>query len=161
MEADHKSYEIAYLISALIPEDGVVGVAGKITAAIQDAHGLVGRIEEPKKFRLAYPIKKGAVHTHSSFGWTRFTMTPDHIAELEKKLKGENDIIRYLIVEEVKHVIYEPRFRPDRPRRAPTAPLEEVKAFEPQAPKEEDKMKLEELDKRLEEILGADKAESV
>lgn len=153
MSAENKSYEIAYLISAEIPEDEVFGVAGKITSAIQDAHGLVGRIEEPKKRRLAYPIHTNGHHTHAYFGWTRATMIPERLKDLEKKLKLEKNLIRYLIVEEVKRPVYEPRFRPERPRVAPLR-LDEVKAFEPQAPKEEDKMKLEELDKRLEEILG-------
>jgi ribosomal protein S6 len=155
MDPETKNYEIAYLISAEIPEDEVFGVAGKITGAIQDARGLVGKIEEPKKRRLAYPIKISRLnHTHSYFGWTRFTIAPEHLKDLEKQLKLEKQIVRHLIVEEVKRPVYEPRFRPDRPRNFPTAPLEEVKPFTPQAPKEEDKTKIEELDKQLEEILG-------
>ena len=155
MESDTKNYEIAYLISAHIPEDEAFGVAGKITGAIQDLRGLIGRIDEPKKRRLAYPIKiSGTNHTHGSFGWTRFTAAPERIAELQKKLKLEKNIIRFLVVEEVKRPVYEPRFRPDRSRMVSLPKLEEIKAFTPQAPKEEDKMKLEELDKRLEEILG-------
>ena len=154
MDGETKNYEIAYLISAEIPEDEVFGVAGKITAAVQDAHGLIGRIEEPKKRRLSYPVQKNGNHTHAYFGWTRFTMLPEYIKDLEKKVKSEKGIVRHLIVEEVKRPVYEPRSRPDRMRQSSMPKLEEVRAFEPQAPKEEDKMKLEELDKRLEEILG-------
>lgn len=155
MEQVVKSYEIAYLISTEIPEDEVFGVAGKVTGAIQDTKGLIGKIEEPKKRRLAYPIRiRRIIHTHTFFGWTRFTIAPEYIKDLEKQLKLENQIMRYLIVEEVKHPVYVPRFRPDRPRSTETEGLEEVKAFTPQAPKEEDRMKIEELDKRLEEILG-------
>ena len=154
-DAETKNYEIAYLISAEIPEDEVVGVVGKITGAIQDSHGLVGRINEPKQRRLAYPIKiERTNHTHAHFGWTRFTITPDEFAELEKKLKLEKNIVRYLIIEEVKRQVFEPRFRQDRQRRIPDQPLETIRAFTPQAPKEEDQTKLEELDKQLEEILG-------
>ena len=147
-----KSYEIAYLINPDIPEDEVFGQAGKITAAIQDVQGLVGRIEEPKKRRLAYPIAK---HRDAYFGWTTFSVAPERPAEIEKRIKAEENIIRFLIVEEVKRPAFE--FRPPRPRRAPRAAAPrwgEIKPFVPAAPKEEDKAKIEELDKRLEEILG-------
>lgn len=152
MDSEVKSYEIAYLINPGIPEDEVFGVAGKITGSIQDAHGLVGRIEEPKKRHLAYPIQKSP---EAYFGWTTFTIAPERTAEIEKRLKAEKDILRYLLVEEVKRPLYEFRPRPPHPvRRAPAPRLEAVKAFVPAAPKEEDQAKIEELDKQLEEILG-------
>lgn len=155
-DAEAKNYEIAYLINPDIPEDGVFGEAGKITGFIQDAHGVVGRIEEPKKRKLAYPIRK---RTSAYFGWTTFTVAPEKIAEIEKRLKLEKDILRSLNVEEVKRPAYEFRARPRElagrsVRRAPAARRDTVEPFVPQAPKEEDRAKIEELDKRLEEILG-------
>lgn len=152
MDSEVKSYEIAYLISPDIAEEEVFGEAGKITGFIQDAHGVVGRIEEPKKRKLAYPIEKRAV---AYFGWTTFSVAPEKIAEIERHLAPEKNILRSLIVEEVKRPVYE--FRPRFGRavgRAPARELGEVKAFTPAPPKEEDQMKIEELDKRLEEILG-------
>jgi len=152
MDSEVKSYEIAYLIAPDIPEDEVFGEAGKITAAIQAAHGLVGKIDEPKKRRLAYPIAK---HRDAYFGWTTFSVAPERIADIEKRIKAENSIIRLLIAEEVKRPVVE--FRPPRPRlerHVPRPRLDEVKPFIPAAPKEEDKAKIEALDKRLEEILG-------
>ncbi len=156
MDAEAKNYEIAYLINPDIPEDGVFGEAGKITGFIQDARGVVGRIEEPKKRELAYPIGK---RSGAYFGWTTFTAAPEKIVEIEKRLKLEKDILRFLIVEEVKRPVYEFRARPRElagrsVRRAPVARLDTAEAFVPQAPKEEDRAKIEELDKRLEEILG-------
>ena len=56
MDREPKTYEIAYLINADLPEDEAFGVAGKVTGFIQDVHGVVGRIEEPKKRRLTYPL---------------------------------------------------------------------------------------------------------
>lgn len=152
MDQETKNYEIVYLIHPDVPEDQVFGEAGKVTSFIQDAHGIVGRIEEPKKRRLAYPMEK---LTSAYFGCTTFTAAPERIAAIKKRLAAEKNIIRSMLNEEVKRPVFEPRFRPDRPLRAvPHVPLEEVKAFEPQAPKEEDKTKIEELDKQLEEILG-------
>ncbi|OHA08837.1 MAG: 30S ribosomal protein S6 [Candidatus Sungbacteria bacterium RIFCSPLOWO2_01_FULL_59_16] len=150
MAADPKNYEIAYLINPDVAEDEVFGEAGKITASIQDAHGLVGRIEEPKRRRLAYPVRK---HRQAYFGWTIFTIAPERIAEIEKRVRQEPNVVRFLICEEVKRP--PPRAREPRlPRRVPAPRFGEVKPFAPAPPREEDKAKIEELDKQLEEILG-------
>ena len=151
MADEVKNYEIAYLISPDIPEDEGFGVAGKITGFIQDSRGLVGRIEEPKKRKLAYPMEK---FLNAYFGWTTFTIAAEQIAEVEKRLKAEKGLVRYLISEEVKRPAFEFRPRPRREPRPVSPPLGEIKAFTPAAPKEEDKAKIEELDKQLEEILG-------
>ncbi|MBI4132632.1 MAG: 30S ribosomal protein S6 [Candidatus Sungbacteria bacterium] len=152
MDSEVRNYEITYLIHPDIAEDEVFGQAGKITSFVQEAHGLVGRIGEPKKRRLAYPIKK---FRDAYFGWTKFTIVPERIAEIEKKLALEKNFIRYLIVEDAKRPPLE--FRPRREaalRRAPPPSRQLVTPFVPEPPKEEDKIKLEELDKKLEEILG-------
>ncbi len=152
MDTETKNYEIAYLISPDIAEDEAFGEAGKITSSIQEAKGLVSRIGEPKKLKLAYPIKK---LRNAYFGWTAFTIARENLAEIEKKVKGEKNIIRHLLAEEVKRPAMEFRPRMARPLHRPTPPrLTEVKPFTPQPPKEEDKAKIEELDKKLEEILG-------
>ena len=152
MDTAVKSYEIAYLISPDVPEEGVFGEAGKITGFVQDIHGLVGKIEEPKKRKLTYPVKK---FKNAYFGWTTFSVAPERIGDIEKSMNAEPNIIRYMITEEIKHPLREFRPRPPRTERSPAEPqFEEVKPFEPAAPKQEDPAKNEELDKRLEEILG-------
>lgn len=144
MEIGSKNYEIAYLVSPQTPEEDVFGEAGKITGFIQDAKGFVGHIEEPRKIRLAYPIKK---QKEAYFGWTSFNMTPEGLGNLEKKLKLEKAIFRYLTV-----IAEEEPFRPRLPRRAPSTKIVSLAPAEGAAP--EEKINIEELDKRLEEILG-------
>ncbi len=152
MDSEPKNYEIAYLISPGVAEDQVYGEAGKITGFIQECHGLVSHISEPKSRRLSYPIGKQMA---AYFGWTAFTLAPGNLKDLEKKIKSEKDIIRYFITTEVKkpvgHMRPIGRVGQPRPMRESDA---EAKPFVAQAPKEEDKVKIEELDKRLEEILG-------
>ncbi len=139
MDSESRQYEIAYLISPNISEEDVFGVAGKITTSLQDAKGLVSHIGEPKRRRLAYPIKK---LSEAYFGWTRFSMSPENLADFEKKLKQEPAIIRYLVVI-FEESLPERIFRP-RPTYTPR----------PTTPLPEERMNIEELDKRLEEILG-------
>ena len=150
MDSETKNYEISYLIDPDVAEDEVFGEAGKITGFVQEARGLVGHIEEPRKRHLAYRIEEFG---QAYFGWTTFVIAPGELAELKKKIKAEKNIMRFIVSEEVKKSIIPPRAM--RPRQSATSVnLEEIKPFQPQAPKEEDKVKIEELDKRLEEILG-------
>lgn len=159
MESETKRYEITYLIAPNIPEDEVFGQAGKITGFVQDARGAVGRIEEPKKRRLAYSVGK----FHEAYvGWTTFAVAPERVSEIEKRMAAEPAIIRYLIAEEIKRPTVE--FRPrssgwrssERPlSTTPSQPsAERIEGFTPAVPKEEDRAKIEELDKQLEEVLG-------
>lgn len=143
MNSELTQYEIAYLISPNVKEEEVFGEAGKITGFIQEANGFIGHIEEPRRKRLAYPINKSL---EAYFGWTQFSALPEKVAEIEKKLKLEKSLTRYLIV----HAETEPA----RPR------FTKVRKTEEETPshigaetKPEEKMNMEELDKQLEEIL--------
>lgn len=150
MDSEPKNYEISYLINPDVAEDEVFGEAGKITGFVHDLHGLVGRIEEPKKRRLAYPINK---FKQAYFGWTTFALVPDKLAELENKVRAEKNIVRYVVTEEVKQPVVSARLgRRGQPLRAARLGIGAAVGSRP--PKEEDKVKIEELDKRLEEILG-------
>ncbi|OGZ95354.1 MAG: 30S ribosomal protein S6 [Candidatus Sungbacteria bacterium RIFCSPLOWO2_02_FULL_51_17] len=148
METDPKKYEIAYLISPSVNEDGVVEIAGKVSGIIQDANGAVTKIEEPKKVKLAYPIKKSR---NAYFGWTRFSAQPEGIDLINKKLRFDADaILRYLIVEEEEH---QEIFR-RAPRLKTVAGERPVGAIKREAEKSEEKIDVEQLDKKLEEILN-------
>lgn len=151
MDSETKNYELAYVLSSAIPEDGILTASGKLTAAIEEAKGMVKRAETPKKRRLAYGIKK---ETNGYFGWTTFSMAPNAVALLEKKIKENKDLLRHVIVEEEIETRI-PYVRPLGVRRAPA--MQRSSASSPpvaaeQAP--EEKLDLEALDKKLEEILG-------
>jgi len=144
--ADSKNYELAYLLSSSVPEGEVLTWAGKITHAVTDAKGIVRRIEEPYLRRLGYPIQK---ETQAYFGWTTFTVAPEKLAEIKKVLKALGKIIRLLILEETRKTA---PVRPMRLRTIPTAPVTRPILRETEKP--EEKLDLEALDKKLEEILG-------
>lgn len=121
--------------------------AGKLTSLIEEAKGMIRKVEEPKKRHLAYPVKK---QLSAYFGWTTFSMAPEFVPGLEKKLRGQEQFLRFSLVEEeieVKKpfVLRTMRPQPVRPRAIPR-----------EAPKAgtEEKLDLEALDKKLEEILG-------
>jgi len=146
MEQEAKNYEVAYILTPSLAEEEVLTFAAKISALIEEQKGVIKHLQEPKRHKLAYPVNK---ERNAYFGWTTFRLIPSSIAALEKKLKLETSIMRYLIIEEETR-LKAPVFR------TPTAKPGTVKivAVPREAEKSEEKLDLEALDKKLEEILG-------
>lgn len=143
MASESKNYELAYLLSLSIPKGDVLTHAGKLTTLIEDVKGVVRHVEAPRKIKLAYPVKK---EKEAYFGWTSFVMAPPHLADLEKKVKAQH-LLRHLIVH-YEAIRRTPQFRPQHVRPTKERPIPR----EPEKP--EERLDLEALDKRLEEILG-------
>lgn len=142
MEKDQKKYEIAFILAPTIAEGDVLKHSEKIASIVTEGRGMLTHSQMPEKRKLAYPIKKERV---GYFGWIKFTGTPDIINEIQKKLPFETSILRYLLVEDT---IEMPQFRhiPRAPQIIPAEPKREEEADE--------RLDLEALDKKLEEILG-------
>src|SRR3990170_8619397 len=149
METEVKNYEIAYLISPAVREEDVFGVVGKITSLIQESRGLVHKIDEPKRVKLAYPIKK---QTWAHFGWTAFSADGEGAQQLKKKLSRDASVLRYLIVSIPQKKLRDLR-RPPRSRIRIERPTPVMRPATPEA-EEQEKKQIAEIDKKLEEILG-------
>lgn len=144
--SEAKNYEIAYLISSTVPEDGVLSITGKITQAITDNKGAVRHVEQPHPRQLSYPISK---ETRAYFGWTTFNILPSNVGAIKKAVESDNKILRHLLTEEVEDV------RPMQPMRLRTIQASpSVKPILREEEAGEEKLDLEALDKKLEEILG-------
>ena len=141
---EQKNYEFAYLLSSSIAEGAVLAYTGKLTGLIEEGRGVIRHVEEPKRRQFAYPVKKQKT---GYFGWTTFAMAPEALAELKKKLKSFEEILRILLVEEEIEK-RQPFLRSFAPRAAKpwVTPKETARSDE--------KLDLEALDKKLEEILG-------
>lgn len=146
---DSKKYEFAYILSPKVADEEALTWSGKLAKLIEDAEAIVSHQEVPQKRRLAYPIKK---EKNGFFGWVTFSANPEKISAIEKKIKNEEYVLRHLIVEAVEVPLREPR--PFIPRSGTSRPTK-IPAVQPaDSGKEEEKLDLEELDKKLEEILG-------
>ena len=147
MDRDPKNYELAYLFSPSVSEEEILKKAGELTTLIEENKGILRHSENPRKIKLVYPIKKEKT---AYFGYTTFTVDSDLLVSLEKKIKRP-EILRYLLTEE--EIGRRPPAFGSQPSRQPvlkqrfTAPREE-------SVKVDEKLDLEALDKKLEEILG-------
>ncbi|MBI3458950.1 30S ribosomal protein S6 [Candidatus Azambacteria bacterium] len=140
---DQKMYEISYLITSVIKEEEAFAQNQKIKNLITELGGAVTDEWPPKRKTLAYEIKK---QSSAYFVNLQFNLKTSDLRSFEKKIKLEKNILRYLIT-----VIDKTQLKEMNKNREVTR--EKFKKV--LAPKtiSEDKAEIEELDKKLEEIL--------
>ncbi len=147
MEKESNLYEITYLISPALTDEEALHFHQNTKNAILDLGGLTETEGDVKKQRLSYAISK---MTDAYIAWCRFTLASDKIAALQKKMT-QPTVLRFLLV----HTKPIP-IRQTQARTGPKAPAIDVttpkntKSREPEQPA----VNMEEIDKKLEEILG-------
>lgn len=155
MDKDQKLYEITYLVSPAYSEEEAQAFQQSLKNEVKNLGGLIDDEGGILKRRLSYPIKKMPEAYVASF---RFLLASEKISELETKL-AVPQVLRFLIVHTKRQpprVARAPRIGkiiPERPvleyniKSAPQAPETKQPVLEPAA-------NIEEIDKKLEEILG-------
>jgi len=126
-----KYYELTYLISPELSTEEIEKFQEKLRSLIIEGGGL-DKIGNPIRKKLAYPIKK---KNEAFLATLNFYLNPGKLEDLEKKLKGEEKILRFLIVTK------------KRPKILPEILVKPGKIVKP-------KVELKEIEKKLEEILG-------
>lgn len=160
---------MAYLVFPNVSEEEVVGYDQKIISFISQSGGEIISAKPSKKIKLSYQIKK---NTHAYFGLIDFSAFPEKIGEIEKKLKFEEKLLRYLIVfldkkAEIAKKTALPPFAEEERERKPAAfragakymiPETKITARKPaeaaEKKPEDKKASLEEIEKKLDKILG-------
>jgi len=138
-----KLYELTYLIPLDLPENEVKVLQERINSLVLDSQGTLDRIEDIIKKRLGGPIKN---QTAAQMGTLNFYVNPERLRDLEKKLKAESQIVRYVISHKKTRKAEAPR----RIRRlAPATAETSLKTTE-----KSKKVEIKEIEKKLDEILG-------
>ena len=128
-----KDYELTYLISAELSNEEVTSFQEKIVSFIQNEGGILIEKIAPLKKALSYPIKK---QIQAYLAVLNFQLNPEKLADFEKKIKAEDQILRYLILIKPKIEVVKAVPKKFVPKKAP-----------------EKKVELKEIEKKLEEIL--------
>ncbi len=133
-------YELTYIVSPLSLDANAA--AGKVRDFI--VNNLGGQVKKEyigEKKKLSYPIKKQAA---GSYVIVEFSTEPEKMDDLKKFLDLNTDILRHLLLTQYPS---KPTKRPARIKPITTAlPAEEISH-------KGEKVKIEELDKKLEELL--------
>lgn len=101
--AEAASYELAFHVLPTVAEGEVASVAQSLKDAITKAGGEITSEEAPERFDLAYDIVKyleGRNRKFSSayFGWVRFTLDPQQLAEVSEVVEATSQLLRHLII---------------------------------------------------------------
>lgn len=122
-------YELTYLLDPDLTEKEQREQREAILNLITKNGGILNEINLPKKVKLYFPIKK---KREGFLADLTFFIEKEKLPEIEKRLKREKGVMRFLIL-----------------RKKGERPAVEIQKFEPK----KEKVSLEEIDKKLKEIL--------
>jgi small subunit ribosomal protein S6 len=90
-----REYEIVYIFDTVLTEDQVNEKLERYHQHITDGGGEITAVDHWGKRQLAYPIRKKA---SGYYVVVQFTAPTEGLPELERTLKLDEDLVRYLIV---------------------------------------------------------------
>ncbi|OHA69115.1 MAG: 30S ribosomal protein S6 [Candidatus Wildermuthbacteria bacterium RIFCSPLOWO2_01_FULL_47_18] len=126
------TYQLTILVNPEVQEDSLNAVLGRIAEAVQKLGGIVEQQDMQKKVQLAYPIQK---QREAYRGLLTFAMDPKEVEAFQKLVQGQKEVLRFLLIVAPKVKVEIPTLA-----KASTKPVEE------------EKMSIEDIDKKLEEI---------
>ncbi|MBT2764554.1 30S ribosomal protein S6 [Paenibacillus sp. ISL-20] len=92
-----RKYEVMYIIRPDIEQEAVQAAVDKFQGIISNG-GEITKHDVMGKRRLAYEIKK---FRDGVFVLVNFNATPEVVAELERLMKISDEVIRYLITNDI------------------------------------------------------------
>lgn len=93
-----RKYEVMYVIRTDIEQEVAQAAVEKFQGIISNGGGEITKHDVLGKKRLAYEIKK---FRDGNYVLVNFTAEPAVVAELERVMKISDEVIRYLITQDV------------------------------------------------------------
>lgn len=145
-----KLYEIAFFINPDIKEEEISAYVQKIKDFIIELGGDISKEQPIQKKKLAYPIKKAK---QGYFGSMLFNLGAENLKSLDKKLKLEDLVLRYLVIAADKDYLAQMKRQEEEIKEKFQRITQPTEGGTKKTAKTEDRVKLEEIEKKLEEIL--------
>jgi len=124
-KSDKTIYEIGYNLIPIISEEEVAKEVGKIKEKINSLGGAVISDEYPNQIKLAYEMtkeidNKNVRFNSAYFGWIKFELEPEAVAEVKKMVDSDLNVLRFIIIKTVReNTIYTPKIT--KPARRPSS----------------------------------------
>lgn len=170
-------YELLYIIPSRYTDAEIEGIQSNVSGLIEKIGAKVVKEENLGRIRLAYPIRQAQ---HGVYILAYFESETSAVAELEKQLRLSGEVLRHMVVELPKGIpersfalesyvapLSEEDEENRRARRTETVPVR-AKTVEPMVQnqiepmsREAKPMSMEELDKKLDEILDVNISENI
>lgn len=102
-----KVYEISYILDGRLDESRAAEKADAFKKDIASLGGSFISEETPYVRELSYEMTRvvnnvNVRFTEGYFGWVKFEMIPSKVEELDKKLKLDEEVVRFLVLKTVK-----------------------------------------------------------
>jgi len=149
MEQKNNNYELSFWFSSRLGEEEIEKKFDNLLKQLEKFRALIIFSQSPQLKQLAYSIKK---ERNAYFGYIQFELSKDNLIHLEENLRLNDDIIRFIIL----------NVKPKEKQKTPSITFrkstykEQKSKIQEKSRKEPQKEKiisLEELDKKLDEIL--------
>jgi ribosomal protein S6 len=107
VQEGHRIYELGFHFVPTISEDDAAVQFSHLKSIIEKKAGTFISEDAPRLINLAYELTKTtkAVKQHYNsayFGWVKFEIEPEAIADLEKEIKLFEPVLRYLLIATVR-----------------------------------------------------------
>jgi len=149
MEQKNNNYELSFWFSSRLSEEEIEKKFDNLLKQLEKLGALIIFNQSPQLKQLAYSVKK---ERNAYFGYIQFELSKDSLVDLEADLRLNDDLIRFMILgikPKEKQKVPSITFR--KPvRKEQKSKIEEGTKEKPQ---KEKIISLEELDKKLNEIL--------
>lgn len=140
-----RNYEIIFILSPQAEGTDLDKTKQEISSLVTSYGGTISFKESEKK-TLAYPINKQNLGIYLT---TQTSISPENLSELSKHLKLNKQILRHIV-----NQLEVPKITPEKSKIAKkTTPKLPAMDFKKPIPKETTKGKLEEIDKKLDELI--------
>ena len=150
-ESIKKQYELAYILPGDLGDDNAEKAKEGFGSFVQDVGGVITNTPNLRKQALAYPIEK---KRDGYFGFINFTLDPARVKELNIKFRLDETLLRFLIVTDEPPKAVPPSRVPRRPKQRVVPGREDMGSRDVSSePKPKSKVHLEDLEKKLKEIL--------
>jgi small subunit ribosomal protein S6 len=90
-----KAYELLFFVAPTLDEEARASVMSRIEGTITAGEGVIDNTEDWGKRKLAYEINK---LSEGDYILVDFHANPDHIAELDRILRINDNVERHMIV---------------------------------------------------------------
>jgi len=90
-----RKYECFFILHPELSDEATTEVENKLRTVVESEEGIVLRYEPWGKRKLAYPIKK---NTYGSYVLMEFAAPPQLVKELERNLRIDERILRFITV---------------------------------------------------------------
>lgn len=90
-----RNYELTFIIASTVADEDVQAEMDKVSDWIKAGEGQVAKVERWGRRHLAYPIQRFSEGTYVHMN---VQLKPGALNELERSLKLDLNIIRYLLV---------------------------------------------------------------